>query len=874
MQDWEEQRELFPTRQKAVEKPPSRPRIRPNIFARIARTSAGNPALVLITAMFLVAAAMSFAAFNLTFDFKSPIEISTDDASQKTNNQLTREFPEAAQLIIVRVSAEKAEPAKSAAKSVAAELEKDKANIAHAFIPGIGQYYDRFAIYYIDVAAIEARVQHVTQLNPLFQALAVSPNLSGLSALIGEVATAVQNGRSPQGLEQLFLQISQSVRGQAEGKPKPVDWRAIAGLKIDNATTDWVVIVEPQTGKLTQARLTVERILVNALQAQPALKMTAEYPPDSLSNDAGSMGRQVVVASALAILLFNLLMGFGLQQLRMIVFVIVPVLSATIMGLVAASLVVAHADRMVMTLFLAVLLPVSAAAICMAGALTKSRLKSISGISFIMLAAQETGFLVLTICAIATALWLSWFHVAVESLSSLAVIFTFAVLAGLATICSVLPSLAVMQTQAGPNPSPRSSSDALSIQWRSLRPILAILLVAASLFCVVFFSSLHFSGNAASDVTRGLQFITTDEKAATKLADDLKSVPEVGTVRWMGTFMPDDMPGKQKALQGLAGALVLSGAAGAAGPHDLVANLQNMETGLRVIADAAGTDEGLRNSANELRRSLAVLTNTTTAIEPTAVELENLIFSGFADLPKEANDMAALSAPQASDLPPVFRKLFVSDNGKWRIEVLPKRIITPAAFIAATGKTGSTPLGPLVKAQAELTALQSMLTRPLAMGLGVSLLMALAYLRRVFDWLIVVLATLLPLPLFAGFAVTTDTAIEPLALPALVMAITASLIMALLTVVRKRYPHTSLLAIFMPLGLVLAIILPLQLLQIRELDAFSRALLVFLPCVALINATVVQQLCAWTIGGMGSGPRKPPRRITSKPVEDLSDDVF
>ena len=217
MQNWEEQRELFPTRRRAAESP-SRPRIRPNIYARLAKFCAANASFVLVAAMFLLAAALSLATFNLHFDFKRPIEISVDANTEAANEKLQVEFPALNSLIVVRVSAATAAPAKAAAQFLANTLQENETSIAHAFIPGVGPFYDRFGILYLDAADIEARVQHTTQLKPLFQALAVSPNLAGLSALVTQVATAVKSGRSPQGLEDLFLQTHDEKESPREKK--------------------------------------------------------------------------------------------------------------------------------------------------------------------------------------------------------------------------------------------------------------------------------------------------------------------------------------------------------------------------------------------------------------------------------------------------------------------------------------------------------------------------------------------------------------------------------------------------------------------------------------------------------------------------------
>jgi uncharacterized protein len=874
MQNWEEQRDLFPTRKRAAEMPPSRQRIRPNFYARLARFCAENANFVLITAMFLIAIALSLTAFNVRFDFKRPIEISRDIGIQAANQELQKEFPVLDSLIVMRISADAAAPAKTAAQFLANTLQTDKANVAHVFIPGIGPFYDRFGILYLDATEIETRVQHTAQLKPLFQALALSPNLAGLSALVTQVATAVKGGRSPQGLEDLFLQVSTTIRKLAEGKPAPLDWRAVAGLSVESKKADWVVIVEPRPGKLVQARQAVKSLVQSTLQAQDTLKIVADFPPEPAPKIAGSMTRQVVVFSALALLFLNLLLVFALQNLRLIMLVSTPIFVGIIMGFATASLLVPQVDRVVVTFVFASMLPIAAISCCMGMALAKPRSKPVSSVTSVMLAAQDTGSLVLAMAGIVIVMWFAWVRVEVASLAALAATVTTAVVAGLAAILTIVPSLATLLPQAPERQPVRIMGENSLVIWRKIRPLLAFSLMALSLFCVVFFSSLHFSNAATSDVTRGLQFLAGDEKSAVTLSSDLKTVPEVGTVRWMGTFMPQDIERKQKLLQGLSGALIFTGEGGTVGPHDLVTDLQDIEIGLRTITDEAQTDEALRVSAHEFRRSLAVLSNTTTNIEPVAIELEQLIFAKFADLPKVVDDLAGLPAPQPADFDVNLRKLFVSDAGKWRVEALPKRVIPTKTFIDAARRVGVTPLGPLVAEQAELNTLESIFTKPIAISLLVSLLIALVYLQKIIDWLTVVVAALMPFALFAALAVTTNTAIEPLTIPAVIMAATASIFMALLTIVRKRRLHVPRLSIFLPVAMIMAIILPLQLLQIKELGEFSRSLTALLICVVVFNLVIVRQLSAWADNRKKSRPRLQEQRAVTKSQKDLRNNVF
>ena len=884
MQDWEEQRELFPTRRRPAQRPPTRPRIRPNIFSRLARYCIARPMPVFLIAAFFITAAATLAALGTRFDLSRPIEIAVDPITQSAQARFQTEFPTVASLMVVRLSADKTNLAQNAAQFVAKRLEAQEANISQVFTPGLGPFYDRFGFLYLEAAEIAARVDRVRRSGPLFQAIAASPNLAGLSALVNEIAEAVQKGRSPQGLETLFQQMSGTIKKQVAGKPAPLDWRRVAGLKVKSKSRDWVVVVHPRKGRLQEARIAIEGLAASLLKSQPGLKISTDFPPEARAKKAGSTGRQIVICLLLSVLFFLSLVLTTLRNLRSIVLFTLPPIVAVATAFAAASFLTPDLNQATATLALAALLPVMGFSIPMVAALGKPGATG-SSKSLIMLAAHETGPLLLALASMVCATWLLWTLLGLASMASISAIVILAALAGLAATLLLVPTLASLMAKPedGPPADLYDQATAQNIRaiWQKLRPPLAVLLMAASLFCVVFFSSLNFSisghNNSGDDISgagRGLQFIVEGESAAAKLVQDLQQIPEVATVRWMGTFLPQQAGQKRKILQGLAGTMPAVNDGSSIGPYDLIENLRGLEAGLRVIADGAGTDDGLRASAHELRRSLAVLTNTAKIPEQTAVELERLLFSGFGELAKTAAELSRLTAPQLSDFDPNLRALYVSASDKWRLEVLPRRAITARAFINATRVVDDVPLGPLMTERAELRTFGSTSRTALIFGFIFTLLIALAYLRSILDWLIVIVSSLLLLPVYAAFVVTTATAISPATLPALVMVSLFGVSMALLLVAQKWQPQITALAILLPAAAMVAIVLPTRLLHLKEFEAFAGMLTMLLAAAIIFNLTVVPQICAWTDGWRASGPRLNEARIAPQPREDLSDDVF
>ena len=883
MQDWEEQRELFPTRLRSARRPPARPRLRPNLFARLARYSIARPVPILLIAAFLTTAAVTLAFLGTRFDFNRPVEIPIDRPAQSAQARYQAEFPTVPSLMVVRVSAGNSSLSQNVAQFVARKLQAQKTNISQVFIPGLGAFYDRFGFLYLQPDDINSRVERVKRLKPLFQAIAASPNLAGLSTLVNQVAEAVQKGRSPQGLESLFAQMSSTIKKQVSNQPAPLDWPRVAGLRIESKNKEWVVVVHPQAGRLQEARVAIEAVTASVLKSRPDLKITSDFPPEAKSSAISSTGRQIVVCLLLSFLFFLLLLVASLRSVYSVVLFLMPPLTASAAAFAAASFVAPVLDQTTAVMAYASLLPVMGFSITLVAVLRQPG-KTGSSTSLIMLAAHEMGLLLLTLAAMVYTTWLLWAFMGFPSIARLAIIVMVAAFAGLTAALMLVPALAslISKPEAGPPADFYDQATARNIQaiWHKLRPPFTVLLMAISLFCVVFFSSLNFStsripgsGIETSSAARGLQFTVEGKAAAAKLVSDLQQIPEVGTVRWMGSFLPQQVELKRKILQELAGTIPGLNDGGAVGPYDLLENLRGMEAGLRVISDSAGTDEGLRASAHELRRSLAVLAYSGKGPESTAAELERLLFAGFGELARTADDLSRLTDPQLPDLDQNLRALYVAEGDRWRVEALPKRLISAKAFIDATNVVDAIPQGPLVTEQAELRALASASKSALVFGFIFTLLIALAYLRNILDWLIVVASSFLLLPLHAVFIVTTATTISPATLPALVMISLFGVTTALLLVTRRRHSGIDGLTILLPAAAVVAIVLPIRLLHLREVESFASTLIMLLAAAAIFNLTVVPQICAWTSRWRQSGPELDDARPAAQP-RDLGDDIF
>ena len=207
-----------------------RQKLRPNAFARLARSCANYRMVVVAVALLLTAALAGFAATRLSIDPDQRPRIGLDQGTATLQAELAAKFPGVEQTFLAVVSSSDPETARQQALALAAMLQQQKDLFLSAFVPGTGTFYDANALLYQDGDAVRSRVDALLQLEPLYHAMASAPDMGGFAALVTEIGKAVEQGRSPPGLESLLMAASAAIEAEVKGKPRPLDWQALADL--------------------------------------------------------------------------------------------------------------------------------------------------------------------------------------------------------------------------------------------------------------------------------------------------------------------------------------------------------------------------------------------------------------------------------------------------------------------------------------------------------------------------------------------------------------------------------------------------------------------------------------------------------------------
>ncbi len=838
-------------------KPDVRRRLRPNIFARLARVCAQNPAVVFVVILFFAAFGASVAVLTLRFDPGQPSRIVLDAQTRSAQEGLNRHFPGIDSAFVAHIELASAEAARNKAVAIAASLSQRIDLFANAFVPGIGPFYSKYAILFRDAPGIEASVALALEMQPLYRALGSAPDLTGFATLVSEIGRAVSQGRSPPGLSGLLLAASTAVEGEIEGVSRPVDWPRFAGLSGDIKSTRWFVIATPLPGMERQAASFAAAI------AKPEPGFQWYFPPGA-HEGGNEFLRDLMVPAAVGLLISFIVLTLGLGSLSLAIAVVMTAFATLCMTAGIACLIAPELDAAIWSFMPACLAPPLMFGIALALAQIQSRLRGAEPLTAIMLAAQRRGVLLLVLLVLAEIFWITWVLRELPSLAAAAVIGALGAAVAWALSLTLLPAVVgafEVSRPARRHWLDRAVAKPLGPNLRNGRQILVLFAVAASVFCGVFVPGLRFGDDsrltmrsapldtpAAQDA---VHFLAEAGDPARRAVEGLARLPQTGAIRWVEQFLPTGFVPKLQHLRALDGFL-----AGLPASRDLpadatiVATFTALEAGLRRISGDPAAAADLREASHRLRRALSLYTGSEAPAPERVKSLETALFSGLENLSRMAAQLASLPPPALADLDQALRQRFVAAEGVWRIEVLAKPGVRRLAFAGAMRKFMPQAAGAPVVALARSEIMHHETAIAVAIAFVAAAIAVLLYLRDIWEWIISLTPVLFAISLSAAVAAATGQIVVPSALAAAVTAMALCLSMSIILVLWGRRPRKpendiSIRAAVLPPLAYLGVTAPLMMSVSPAIAAFGNASVLFIAAAIAVNLIFVPQALVW-----------------------------
>ncbi len=854
MIEWSELGRSMEPRPRRVRPHPSL-RLRPSPFARMSRFAALHPIIVLTVSLALAAASLMTAHFRLDSDAQAPAAVELDQRTAEAQAGLARHFPGIETAFFARIEAPEPQAARAAAEAVAAQLRQHTELFTDVDIPGTGPFYDRYGVFFAGTDAIDARTRRAGAMLPLFHAVRAASDLDGLAALVAEIGHALERGRSPEGLAGLLLAAAASVEGEIKGKPRPLDWPALAGLTFEATSPQWFVIATPSAGREREAAA-----IARALKLQAKIEWLV--PALAEPRLERSAARDYWIPAAIALVLAAAVLGFGLGSGKL--FAAIATSGAVTVSLTAgfAAFHPQHLDSVTSLFIAAAAAPALLLNAVFALTYEAARRAGSRHLAAIMQTAHGRGAMLLTLAGIFLALWITWIVSPLPSVAALAVLAVFATAAAFLGCLLMMPACLTVFGAAGDEPQEHWFDATMAVpasrSFRKFRQSLVVVLLPVLLFSTLFLTGLAIGDGgkvpprASLDGPAGfgaVHLLVPPGNTARQMIEVIGGRREVGAIRWIELFLPQDVAAKRAALAKLSGFLPpLPPPA----PQSTLLPAENhfaaLEAGLRTVADHRNTAPELRQAAHRLRRAVAIFALSQPFSEDRLEALEAALFGGFGALNETAERLSRLPEPEPGDLDPGLRRRFQSPQGLWRIEVLPRPDVENATFAEALRQFSPSAAGDPIVALARSEIMRSAAFTALAAGLALAAFMAVAYLQR----LDLTLAVLVPLPMAIGLSAAAIAAVKftvtPAGLAAAAMALAFGLASAVLLAMQEMsdLDVSSTRAAVLPPLVFLAGTAPWSISALPALQDFGRMAALLLAVQLTVNCLVVPQIGAWT----------------------------
>ncbi|MEI7599486.1 MAG: hypothetical protein WCJ41_09200 [Aestuariivirga sp.] len=766
--------------------------------------------VVVAVALLLTAALAGFAATRLSIDPDQQPRIGLDQGTANLQAELAAKFPGVEQTFLAVVSSSDPETARQQALALAAMLQQQKDLFLSAFVPGTGAFYDTNALLYQDGDTVRARVDALLQLEPLYHAMASAPDMGGFAALVTEIGNAVEQGRSPPGLESLLMAASTAIEAEVKGKPRPLDWQALANLDTEAQSRRWYVLATPVPGMEREAAAASRKASVGMQDVNWL------WPRRALASSPSEL-RDFVVPALLSILLTLVLLFAALGSLRQALAVLMTgAFTLSVAGGVAAALG-SPLDGATWSFAVAVLAPAIVTGGVIAVAFGQGRSRGLAPMQAVMLAAHRQGSFVSFVILLFGVVWASWLLRYLPSLSHFAAIALAGCAAAWLSSLTVLPAALVLTTPRQAEVPPHWLDDAMGEHGapagKAALDIAAMVLLAAAVFSMVFLPGMRFGERQLPSSpppyletpdARGAVHILAPEAGVKEIVGRLSALPEVGAIRTAQQFLPPDAGPKIAELHRLTALGPFDPAFGeVADEVTLNQNFQDLQTQLTNIANGPASTPQLREAALRLHRALDLFVAPEPPDAQHVAALEKSLFGGLAAMSNLVQQLAVMQPPAVADLEPQLLHRFVAQDGTWRIEVMPRsgtgELSFAAALRRAVPQAAGEPIVSLVR--------NEMIHHEAILALGIALLAAAAVVVAALRSLRGLVLSMAPAAAFisltAGVTVMLNISLNAAMLAGISAAIAVLITCSMLIAVRLRGGAAAMQSHILPLRAVL-----------------------------------------------------------------------
>lgn len=663
------------------------------------------PLIVVIVALAATVALGVFTVKNVAINTDTTEMLSPDLQFRQDFDAYRRAYPVFANNIVVVIEADDSDRAEDGADALHQRLQQVRGHFHHIFYPEGDRFFRQNGLLYVDLKELQTLATRLSEAQPLLSTLARDQSIRGLFEVLGLAADALGTADAqPQQIARVLARVAAVVEARDADKPRSLSWKELMGGETASDDRRRIIVLQPELdfGQVAPAASALKEIRRHArelgLTPENGVRVRITGSAAIDSEEIGSIADNTALSSQLSLIAVALLLIVCFRSLRLVVASLVTLVVGIV--LTGAFAIVAIGSFNLISIAFAVLFIGIGIDYSIHTALRYREMteRGHKGRGALSAAGRSIGTALALMAASSALGFFSFLPTDYRGVSELGLIAGFSMIVAFVTNVTVLPAMLALMPLRAPAAAAEKKAPRLVASehwlWRNSRRIV-IVACAIGLAALVALWGARFDRNpmnlkdpSQESVAVAIELLNNPRLRVSTvsilvdsvaeigpLAEKLKKLPTVDSVRSIYDYVPRDQAAKLDALEEIALQMtpIVSPSERAAPPDadQRAAAIAALRDKLKAALDQkrAGTieadvrrlhaalDSYLKRGADDLR---------TAALE------QDLVGS----LPKRLEALkSALNAKPVdfAALPESLRQRELSPAGKVRIEVVPKQ---------------------------------------------------------------------------------------------------------------------------------------------------------------------------------------------------------
>ncbi|WP_411820487.1 MMPL family transporter [Hyphococcus formosus] len=643
---------------------------------------------VVLAALIVVAACFAgyYAATHLKVNTDTSAMLDPDLPFQQRAAELREAFPQLKDDVIVVINAPTLDEADAFATDLRSRLLEREEDFTAVFAPAQEPFFRENGLLYLDQAELEARLTQMSKASGLIETLIKSPTIGTLFTTLAENdALAERSDLGKETLEQLYAELAEVVEASANQEQRPFSWMgALDAGQREGETYTRLVYATPA---LDYTRLQPAKAAINVLRAE-TLALGENYggrvdtfitgDPALRLEELEAVTTGIGLSMLLSLILVSLLLLLCYRSIAMAALTLIGLVITLVFTSAFAAAFVGELN-LVSVAFTVLLVGLGLDfSIHLLLHIQEHRAAGRENQSSLRRTIHEVGP-ALALAGPTTAIaFLSFVPTKFDGIAQLGIIAGAGVIiAFLVTVTFAPAALALFKGQPKRKPTGniRSIFDAIS----KISGPVALVTIALGFFALFLMPQVRFDAdqmalrNPNSQSVQGfnllfenpetvpyrLSSLTSTQAEAEAMAKEITKLETVDAVRLLPDFVPDEQDEKLELIDFGAGTLVfaLDAEPGSVAGPDAASGIET----LRQRLDAAYSE----GSGARLSAALADLNGREELLEAN-------VFAFWPQLITQLRTQMNADYIDIDTLPTALRERYLSEGGKWRIDILPK----------------------------------------------------------------------------------------------------------------------------------------------------------------------------------------------------------